>query len=535
MFKVNLKKINDDAFNTSHFAPLQKIIISDAPISLLSKGAFNGLKNLHRMSFNRVNFKMFETNILASTPNLKKFKMENCGKQQINADNLFGMVSMHYLGIVEIIKCNLGDTITENTFLGLSNVSELRLLSDEITIIGPKSFDVPLRNLKILQLNINKLKMLPNGIFAERKMSKISIELHRNEWHCDCDLDYLQKVIRSKSNTVLKNSVVCSSPSRCEGLPSRGCLDRCEPITSLNTNVRARSNTGVTQFKTKTDGHKVVEEFGHVEKQRVEDDSEEEPKYVSNVLARKHTEATKFTTKTDEFGYESDTESKSDNEFESYNEYENITENRDVEYYEENVYENVPEDFNGFKDKDNRFKNQSIVKCEDSTAKVSLTNSHNGMLSIRIDQKNLYLISKNLPPNHTLTGIEQEAKSDGVMKCLGSFEDGDEHVEIEFKLKPNKIYRFCRMYKNSNHTRLLECILYYSKMESDELDAWLLTESKSIIISICVIFAFFILFMGSLFSMILDLIFTKRIRPRRSIIEKVSRTIEEQMAINRLK
>ncbi len=123
---------NDDQKETSSFPNREKQ--EQSPVS----DFFKGLSNLEELClFGFENYKLFETDCFKHFHNLKLLKLENC--------------------LISCIKTNL--------FIGLNNLNELELVSNQIDTIEEKAFE-KLSNLNMLDISYNKLRELKKNHFV---------------------------------------------------------------------------------------------------------------------------------------------------------------------------------------------------------------------------------------------------------------------------------------------------------------------------------------------------------------------------------
>lgn len=203
--------IESGSFDLWQFRKLETFSIIDVPLTTLKAGTFYGLENLKMINLDGLNLVEIDSDILVPVMNLKTFSLSACGPNVVKLDSFFGSTEMIYLESVVVKKCNLAHTITETTFTGLRNVKSLRLDSNHIAEIGAKSFDVPLKTLEKLDLVRNDLKSLPNDIFNTSNPNTISIQLHDNPWHCDCNLEHLRKFMQNALNVKI-DLIRCKTP-----------------------------------------------------------------------------------------------------------------------------------------------------------------------------------------------------------------------------------------------------------------------------------------------------------------------------------
>lgn len=229
--------IHEDAFNVDQFENLNELVIQSR-ITKIDNMAFNGLKNLKKLTLRGIEMEEFEQNTLEPLETLQWFTMENCmyseNSKVLSVNNLFGIYLPH-LTRVKIMDCNLGKTINQLTFQGLKGINEIILVSDRIEEIGEESFDVAFTSLTHLNLAKNRLRSLPRDIFDIRKGLTTTIKLDSNLWHCGCSLEGLRKFILHSFNDDVKKTV-CKTPIEYAGqriydLPSL-CIDEIKPTPS---------------------------------------------------------------------------------------------------------------------------------------------------------------------------------------------------------------------------------------------------------------------------------------------------------------
>lgn len=235
MENLNLFTIRRNAFMRSCFKFLTDLII-DSQIGVLDDDAFKGLDNLLRLVLKKTKISTFPPQLLKPIRLLNIFAMENCNNVgKISVDNLFGLHEFNHLQEVTINNCNL-NKIKSSTFSGARNISKLSLSNDRIEHIADESFDLVLKSLKVLDLSGNKLTSVGGNLFKER-VRGVKINLSENPWHCDCNLNGLRKIARSKAFT----EMLCATPVEYDGrtLSSLGSL--CPII--LYPDVRNEINT----------------------------------------------------------------------------------------------------------------------------------------------------------------------------------------------------------------------------------------------------------------------------------------------------
>lgn len=203
--------VQNDAFKSHHFENLKDLTFQ-MRIQYFHDGAFNGLGNLKTLTVKETGILTFPPRILTPLRSLEEFTMEKCIKRDLSVNNLFGMANLPNVRKVDISNCVLATTITEHTFTGLKNVTDLILAGNQINRIGQRSFDAILPSLENLNLMKNDLRRLPKFIFAKALQSQVKINLQQNYWHCNCDLDDLRQFVQLAPQHFEGSKIMCLTP-----------------------------------------------------------------------------------------------------------------------------------------------------------------------------------------------------------------------------------------------------------------------------------------------------------------------------------
>lgn len=247
--RSELHSIQNNAFHAKQFTELESLRIYNVPIKTLKSGAFNGLSKLQALHMQLLNLLIIEMYILAPVPNLKLFSLQLCGQYELKVDSFFGDVDMMHLKHVKITNCKLADGITKSTFTGLRKIKTLELKSNEITQIGPKSFDAALETLTFLDLSLNKLQTLPQNLFKTNQENDLSIDLKWNPWHCDCELEHFRVLLEKSPNIKLKYVVKCDTPYEHSGKDLMMISSLCEPELSEEADANRTLETNTAPDK----------------------------------------------------------------------------------------------------------------------------------------------------------------------------------------------------------------------------------------------------------------------------------------------
>lgn len=213
MFELNIGGFAEGAFNSTNFINLEVLHIENTHIRHLYQNSFIGLTNLNELVLSHVNLFTVHEYVLTSTPNLEKFTLDHCGHKMLSL-MFFQSVKMFHLKVVDIRFCQLNDTITKTTFHGLCNITQLLLVSNQITNIGPDSFDIVLESVVLIDLRLNNLKSLSANIFENSRNEQITVYLDQNPWHCDCKMESLRQLVKFSKDKVKLGLIKCYSPSK---------------------------------------------------------------------------------------------------------------------------------------------------------------------------------------------------------------------------------------------------------------------------------------------------------------------------------
>lgn len=250
LHRLNIDGISADAFNCPELSQVQMLELKGLQINILKEGVFNGLHKLRFLTLSQMIIDRIEPRVLAPVPNLQTLTLICASQASLSLDNLFGTINMFYLGSVTVEHCNLKRSINSATFSGLRNITELRLTSNQIEEIEPKSFDVVLNTLKFLNLRTNALRTVPKNLFKDNTI-RATVYINDNPWHCSCKLEHLRLFIESKKNMMF-DTVVCSTPrrhsrfsltsistlcSKSEGKQHNTFLVKCEPTNFVNVTL----------------------------------------------------------------------------------------------------------------------------------------------------------------------------------------------------------------------------------------------------------------------------------------------------------
>lgn len=470
---MNVVSIEKDAFNSEHFADLEELHFENLPLFQLYEGIFNGLLELKVLAFKRVKFYTFQRDILQPTVKLEKIFIQNCGQQKINVENLFetntGLIE------VEVSNCCLSNTIKKNTFVGLQSVRNLNLFNNQIEVIGPQSFDVPLETLKNLNLEQNKLKTIPENLFYVKHDNNLNVKLAQNPWYCDCSLERGLRFFKG-----INELIKCETPTEFHGRLLSQCSTDCHMIPIEE--ITSEATTTITKPIQNNEGN--------------------------------------------------------DDKSELSDEVEPINEVTDNEEFEDDIIDTIPsrtfppedsciihcdlsEQMHPFRWKKDLYITKRL---------------HNNNIRTRYARR-AFKQPKVKTGSKIIKFKESNGKdTKKLMGCLCT--DDMKLVFSKSKLAASNTYQFCWLHAESKEIIPLDCISFYSfpkKKQRGGKDVWLRVKDKPIMIGLSILGAFLGIFIGLLIAVLLAIVFPKKIRKYKTESEYMYPTQRELEAMDRFR
>lgn len=203
--------IEDGAFNSPAFSQTEFLTLENLNVSNLSSRTFIGFYNLRTLKLYQMHNTFIPIGLLSGV----RYTLENLVVfgDFLNVYNISGMTNGATMSRLELVtySLNLKDTIDQYSFTGLTQVQTLELSSCAIEVIGLGAFDPIASTLKLLKLNNNNIKHLPDGLFDVLVWSPAKIYLDQNPLECTCALSDLQLQVQwHKQN--FHESPTCASP-----------------------------------------------------------------------------------------------------------------------------------------------------------------------------------------------------------------------------------------------------------------------------------------------------------------------------------
>lgn len=208
--KVNIKDIEDGAFDFEIFQKTKIVTFMDFEISYFKAGMFVGLNSVTEFSLRNFPFKNSDENLLEPMRRtLSTLQIQNVnGKLDLVNITGDGSKIFPYLEIVDLSNNIIEDMLSLTSFTGLTSVVSLYLISAGLTSLEKYTFLPMGKTLQILDLKSNNLKTLPNGIFDYLTHHALKIFLEGNSWECNCNLVHINDF-----EVRIADSPKCFSPS----------------------------------------------------------------------------------------------------------------------------------------------------------------------------------------------------------------------------------------------------------------------------------------------------------------------------------
>lgn len=462
MLNMLVRSFAEGAFNWTKFSNLEVLYIENTHIEHLYRNSFIGLTNLKELVFKHVDLITVNDYVLTPTPNLEKFTLEHCGEKMTSL-MFFRSVKMFHLKVVDIQFCNLNDTITLMTFYGLCNVTELLLVSNQITNIGPHSFDNVFESVEFIDLSSNNLTSLSPNIFKHPRNEQIRVDLDENPWHCDCKLESLRQFIKFSKDRVKLSLIKCHSPSK----NADQFLHDLKPLCDYDYfgDFWTTSMTPSAPILSTTKSFHLEQPFSFFSSNQQSQSSALQtlPTSLSNSPAPQ-TYKEQFSVKC------------------------------------------------GVQPTSGKLQSQN---------EVLLTKSNESAFwSVRIENGQLIVDTKFESNDFSFVGFELNGLKntffDTNKKHTAFFVKGDllaNKTRFGRKLKPNQIYRFCWIQQSFTFILPTNCMTYHMKEDNDEFldETWISMEEKMGIIIFIILIAIFAWIAGIFIAFTLALVFPKRV------------------------
>ena len=228
--------IEENAFSDNIFQNIRTLKI-EGSIEQLKYKCFAGLHNLDTLEIYEGLIQYVAGGILKDVQNLSSLRIEsgisddhlNYFLQNITLQNLQELnirfnhfktlKSGNLRGLTNLLTLNAGwshITSIDSTILESSanKIEKVIFAGNELETLPVDIFNIKSKTNFQVFLQQNKLKTLPEGIFdvAIKSSGRVEVHLEDNDWHCDCDLAWLQNYIEKEIIHVGGEPPKCASP-----------------------------------------------------------------------------------------------------------------------------------------------------------------------------------------------------------------------------------------------------------------------------------------------------------------------------------
>lgn len=185
----DLKIIERNVFVIKQFNDLWNLTFLDLPSLQIRSGAFDGLPNLRRLIFHRLQIVNANYRFMDQIANKVESLVLQLLQQPLNMYNILGALPLPQLMYLTIRKVDIYVRFTSNSITNAPNLEILSLNECGIEVLEKGCFNgFPL--ISAIRLGRNKLKTLPVNIFKTLVLYLEFYHLMGNPWECDCSLAY---------------------------------------------------------------------------------------------------------------------------------------------------------------------------------------------------------------------------------------------------------------------------------------------------------------------------------------------------------
>ena len=234
--------------------------------------------------------------------NLQQLHIRYNNFKTLKSENLRGLTNLLTLNAERSHITSIESTILESSANKIEKVNfagnELETLPVDIFNIKPKT------NFQVF-LQQNKLKTLPEGIFdmAIKSIGKVEVHLEDNDWHCDCDLAWLQNYIEEEIIDVGQKPPKCESP---EIIKDRllieadfsDCITTTLPSASSTTTTETTVSSTTETVTSETTSPSTTETIVDSATSTTDTTTESSPTTTVNMTTNTITTSTELTTET---------------------------------------------------------------------------------------------------------------------------------------------------------------------------------------------------------------------------------------------
>ncbi|XP_072105051.1 uncharacterized protein [Mobula birostris] len=216
------------------------VLLARNRINRIHSGAFESLNFLESLDLDQNRIKFLPGDLSNSLQHLIELRLSNNHVEYIHGDSMRNLESLQKLdlsgnlitsmesgvfrGLLKLrtlfLKNNRLVVIENGYFLMLQSLEVLHLENNNISTIQGEAFG-SLRSLNLLCLNGNRLNHINFKTFLNIQTQGTHLQLARNHWTCDCDLQRVFGKIVSVRHLHVDDysNITCSAPGHLLGYP----------------------------------------------------------------------------------------------------------------------------------------------------------------------------------------------------------------------------------------------------------------------------------------------------------------------------
>ncbi|XP_069976729.1 leucine-rich repeat neuronal protein 1 [Penaeus vannamei] len=191
---------------------LERLYLAGNRISAVDPRAFSGLMNLQHLTMENNLLSRIPTAAYQSLPSLLTLSLDQNPLVKIKP------LDFSHLSVTKISLCQMPELeiIDSKGFYNLANISTIEITDNaKLAYVDPLAF-MNVDTLRDLHLHNNNLRGLQKEMAAYLPEG-VQVSLYENPLHCDCNMRWIQKLIRKGENASIvimePEHLVCHSPT----------------------------------------------------------------------------------------------------------------------------------------------------------------------------------------------------------------------------------------------------------------------------------------------------------------------------------
>ncbi|CAL7951880.1 unnamed protein product [Xylocopa violacea] len=213
----HLREIEDDAFLSSIYGQTRKLAMINNNLGSLRKAMFRHLNKLQDLVIEQNFIKSIEFNLLESVASsLTSLGLDGTIDDREVLRNITGIPDSLWNLQMLSLRGNSIPVLDAELFVGVPSVKSVYLDNSKVRTVSHDVLDPIISSIEQMVLSDNNIATLPEGLknsllIALASHAKFKLSVHNNPWHCDCDLKWMQDLIRSRP-TLINQFPTCRTP-----------------------------------------------------------------------------------------------------------------------------------------------------------------------------------------------------------------------------------------------------------------------------------------------------------------------------------